>query len=128
MIVVEVVFGLAIVVTARPLYRLWMHTTTRFDQKPPSLPWSEEMWRGWVRAMPINAVGAVLLWLLGLLTVFGHSTAVNTAVVVLGTSFVLVLAMGATVIYWNRPRAVVPPDRRHQPGLLSARHRGQRGS
>lgn len=103
------------------ILRLWRHTTTAYDRKPANVPWSDATWRGIVRALPVLCGAGVCLAIAGWLVELASHGPVMAAA---ATFFFLMLAgviLGVMIIFWNIPRFLVPPDRRHESGALSRR-------
>jgi len=114
-----------VVVAARQIPRLWTHASSYWDVKPHGVPWSEAAWEGWVRALPAACVGGAALdvaaWIAVLLS---KSAASKAALAAASAVWLLAMVIAGAIILFNRPRWLVPPHLRRQPGLIS-RHRGR---
>lgn len=105
--------------------RYWRHEITVLDRGAPTWwPYGAALWRAWIRTSAISGT-----WLLSasigyLLLVLGPDPTWPIAVVIgyravaVGVPLTLLVA-AFTVILFNRPRIVVPPYLRHQPGAVA---------
>ena len=86
----------------------------------------EALWRGYVRAVPVGAAGALGLWVgitVGLFVPVtdaccGFKAPEWWVFSVLASLFVP-LALAGSIILFNRPRKLVPPHARKDSGALS---------
>ena len=100
---------------------LWRGRTDIFDRPPGAWPYSETLWRGWVRSIVVqcliitSAIGLILY------SIWGPSDEGTARVVfIIGLAVAgLAFALGMTAIYWNRPKFVVPPHLRSEPGAFA---------
>lgn len=99
--------------------RLWLHAPTRLDDDNLHGASFAPLWRAYRRALPIFMI--LFVPMLTLILVLG---AINGGPIDgsgLNIVFVLALssiALAASVVLLNKPRTVVPPHLRHEPGLL----------
>lgn len=100
------------------MLKLWRHTTTRYDRKPKGLPWGDPTWHGVVRAMPTFTAAGVLLIVAAWLLEFRRHGPVAAIASVLFFMMLFAVLLGAVIMFWNRPRFLVPPDRRRERGML----------
>ncbi len=108
----------------RNLPRIWRHEAKHLDNVPSWWPWGGALWRGYVRAMPTGVIGTiVLLAVFTALALVGEQPSgpfvrpywvVVPSLVALGLAGAVMLG----VVLFNRPKAVVPPHLRDQPGAL----------
>jgi hypothetical protein len=93
------------------------------DQVPDWWDYGGPLWRGFVRISPVSGASLGLLALAAVLLSFDHPTiyAVGQGVAFLA---VVVLGLAGVIVLFNRPRSLVAPHLRHQPGAL-AEWRGQ---
>jgi hypothetical protein len=107
---------------------LWRGRTDVFDRPPGAWPYSETLWKGWVRSLVVqcliitSAIGLILY------SIWGPSDK-STARVVFVVGLVvagLAFALGMTAIYWNRPKFVVPPHLRSEPGAVAQWYENRR--
>lgn len=113
-----ILFSLGLAATPRVVLRLWRHETESFDRCPRWWPYGHRSWKGWVRAIPVNSVGAFFLLVAGWMVPIGRSTLSDAVAVVAGCGLLICSFAFLTVMLWNRPQLVVPPNRRREPGLL----------
>lgn len=104
---------------------------------PKWWPYSTRFWRGLYRSMFIGVGGGVYLLIMVVGLVIWEATrpleqqgtgAPLWAQIVLPSTFLLFPALMISVILFNRPKRVVPPAFRDQPGMLSRRWVEHRGS
>ncbi len=123
-----IAFGFLLVITVaafRNLPRVWRHEFRHFDRAPAYWPWGAALWRGFVRMMPVGVVGCAVL-LIGTVVLLlipeepsGPFVRPYWAVVPSLIACALPLAGMLGVVLFNRPRAIVPPHLRAQPGALA---------
>ncbi len=92
--------------------------------EPEWWPLSAEAWQGvarsWLASVPFLLLG-FCGYLVHLLTGADGAAAVVSAI-----GFFGVLALMASITLFNRPRSLVPPHRRSEPGSLAARRARRR--
>ena len=100
---------------------LWRGRTDIFDRPPGVWPYSETLWRGWVRSIVVqcliitSAIGLILYSILG-----PSDKGTARVVFIVGLAIAgLAFALGMTAIYWNRPKFVVPPHLRSELGAFA---------
>lgn len=121
------------VLAIRGVRPLWRHETTLFDTMPEWWFWGPVLWRGWVRSLPLVGIIAVL-FPVGMLVVRVWES--DSAVVFLVMMLILfiVFVLGASIMLFNQPKALVAPHLRDQPGAIEEwqqgyrRRRAERGS
>ena len=108
--------------------RLWRRETTFYDRVPGWWIWSDALWRGFVRALPVGAVGFLMFIATGITaalvpevppseTCCGFARPVWAVALIL-VPFCLIMLLLATIVLFNWPAALVPPHLRGQPGLI----------
>lgn len=110
--------------------RFWRGESPRARRRiPPSWwPWSPALWRGNVRSSSVLAVGAVPMLGSAVLLLAVHDLGWPAPPgewvwypllrLTLIAAWILVPLLGVSVVLFNRPKAVVPPHLRDEPGLL----------
>jgi hypothetical protein len=121
----------AMLVLAAP--KLWRNEAGPWtDDSPPPRSWSgwkrsRAGWRGIVRllglAMPLAYVPILLIIVLATLGASGPAFDA-VAIVVLGAATVFMVTAMPAVFLFNRPRWLVAPHLRHQPGYIAERFNG----
>ena len=114
------------------LPKLWRGDSTFGKSVPSAWPYDEATWRGCMRAMPCLVVGGPGLviagWCFMLWTSIDGYYFVSDPTVrwwlPLGAVFgagctVLAFAAGLSVFLFNRPRGIVPPHLRSEPGAFN---------
>lgn len=99
---------------------LWERPSPAFDEPFAWWVWGAALWRGYVRALVVvGGVFAVDLVLL-LVAIWGPSA--DAVLLATMSALVLALAIGfalaVTITLFNRPRRLVPPYLRHEPGAI----------
>lgn len=124
-----VVLGMIVVIGLAIAWRVmgpryWRGDPTTLDSSPP-LWWflSEDAWRGYLRSTPATAPLTVLFGFCGVIAMaFGEGSATGVTFGLIGAALLpLGLALAASVTLWNRPRFVVPPPLRSEPGTRAQR-------
>lgn len=131
-----VAFAVVLAIVAggfRNLPRVWRHEFRHFDRTPPYWPWGAALWRGFVRMMPMGVVGCAVLVIVAVVLLLTPEEpsgpfvrpywAVVPCLVALGVVFAGMLS----VVLVNRPRVIVPPHLRGQPGALAEWRERQSG-
>jgi hypothetical protein len=117
---------------ARNLPRLWRNEIRSFDRMQAWWPLGMALWRGWVRGMPLAFFAGCFLLVAVIVGAFvpqdsdseGFAAPAWYVIPVLGTFF-MSLVLFFSVVLVNRPRFVVPPHLRDQPGALKEWLRGK---
>lgn len=116
--------GLIVAGVAVAAYGLRLHWRDRarvFDRPPAAWPYSEALWKGWVRSLAAQELAFTAGVALVLYGMWGPSDKGVGRVVVIA---VLAVAgagvlLAITVAYFNRPRFAVPPHLRSQPSAIA---------
>ena len=105
----------------RPTVHLWRAEPVRIDNYRPASPVGKAMFHGFRRSMPLVVVLGipVLFAALVLIVAGGASTPVGSIVrgVFLSLGFVYLVLL-ATIFLFNRPRPLIPPHLRAEPGMM----------
>ena len=128
MVITIIIFAAILVVFGLAITRIWQGRSELDGSRPASWwPFSDALWRGVIRAFPVQAVCVTLLIGGGIAGDLikdspGHDIAMSVGLVGLLGIFLLALP----VTFFNRPRFAVPPQQRDEPGAVaewrSARH------
>lgn len=122
-----VFFGLAFAIVPfalRNLPRIWRHELRTFDRMNPYWPWGETLWRGWVRMMPLGVIAMTILLPLG---TAGFVVPEDPTGPFVRPLWWVLPVLGALALFWvlaagvvllNRPKRLVAPHLRSQPGAL----------
>jgi hypothetical protein len=109
---------------ARVLPSVWRNERgLHMDTPAPWWPWGGPSWRTFVRIWPTFAV-TLFVWLATVVATGiapDGSAADTVATAVGGTASILMIVFWFTVALLNRPRLLVVPHLRDQPGLLDER-------
>ena len=123
-VAILILFGLAIT-------RIWQGRSELDMSSAPSWwPFSKALWRGVTRAFPVQAACVILLIGGGIgADLAGKDSSgydIGMSIGLLGLLGILLLALPIT--FFNRPRFLVPPHQRDEPGAVAewraARHGG----
>jgi hypothetical protein len=111
-------------VAAPQLIRFWRHTTTFFDVAD-----RRSYFRARTRCFPTLAAGGLGLLVDGWIFVLdppshGYDVVTSIVLVIFGAVFLGSGVVGPAVLLFNRPRWLVPPHLRGDPGYLEVRRRG----
>ncbi len=109
--------------------RIWRGRSEYDPSQPPAWwPFSDPLWRGVARAFPVQG-GCVLLLIGGGIAADligegsqGYDVAMSVGLVGLLGIFLLALP----ITFFNRPRFLVPPHQRDEPGALAEWRRARR--
>jgi hypothetical protein len=122
MVVDVVIFAVLVVGYFFVIARVWQGRSEIDPTRPPPWwPFGEPLWRGAARAFPVQ--GACVLVLIGagitadLIGKDGSGYDLAMAVGVIGLLGIFLLALPIT--FFNRPRFLVPPHQRDEPGALA---------
>ena len=117
-----VVLGGIVVLYAAAIKRVWQGTSESDPSDPPAWwPFSLPLWRGVSRAFPVQGACAILVIGGGIgADVAGKDSAgydIGMSVGLVGLLGLFLLALPIT--FFNRPRFLVPPHQRDDPGALA---------
>lgn len=131
--VVIIVIGVGTAVATLRLPRLWK--TGGYDIESGFRGWwpyGDRSLKGWVRALPTSVAGAwaLVIALIGMTisqVTSGptHEVATNVAIAA-SVGMFLAVPIIITIIVFNRPRFLVPPPRRNEPGIIVVSRSGNR--
>ena len=110
-----------------PLF--WYHRSSYWDHSPSWWGPNQALWRGCVRAMPAWTIGGLFLALAAVsgatLTPHAGDSAAGRIALAIPLALVgacaLFFVMGVGAILLNRPKVVVPPHLRDEPGVFADR-------
>ncbi|WP_432937219.1 hypothetical protein ACQPXM_24630 [Kribbella sp. CA-253562] len=125
LVVVIVLLGLLVLVSLALLPKLWRsQADIQREETTKSWPFGEAFRAGFLRSIPA-AVLALLMLELGLIAAFfaeyltgEGSRFADRLTVYFGTAFVVMLLVDLSVRLFNRPKFIVPPDARSEPGAV----------
>jgi len=139
-ILAVVSFVALVILASTRLPKLWRSDERVLEGMERSLgavwPYGRTVWRGVLRGLPAIVIGSWFLTMGGLLALAvpaGNpprsraSTALFTALLLAGVGFCLCFALHIVVILFNRPKWIVPPLKRAEPGALAVWSRRKRG-
>jgi hypothetical protein len=99
----------------------WERPSPAFREPFDWWMWGDALWRGYVRGLTLG--GGVFAVLLPLLVVMMYGLGGTVGLVIAVAAAIVDLAAGCallvTIALVNRPRALVPPYLRHQPGAVA---------
>ncbi len=123
-----VVFGFAVllaIAAVRNLPRVWRHEFRHQDRVPDYWPWGEALWHGYVRAIPVGTftilIGIAVLGL-GLLVPeepTGPLVRPYWYVLPAFSAMGIVFLTMVMIVFFNRPKRLVAPHLRRQPGAIA---------
>jgi hypothetical protein len=127
----ELPLGVAIVMSAAAIFylvvgtigvrRLWRRESAIWDSKPVWFLYGHTTFRGYVRAMyPLGTAGLVAFaWLL--YAIWGPEDVYAQAFVLVPMLALVAvgLLLALTAALFNRPKRIVPPHLRDQPGMIA---------
>jgi hypothetical protein len=122
--ILTAILGVVLAGTVRTAWRAWRGQSGELDRVLGTWPFSPASWRGVVRALPVFALWGTAFFAGGVLARIGEHSVDGVVGAVGAAVFVFGAVCSAGVILFNRPRFVVPPSRRHEPGLLAERRAG----
>lgn len=123
LLLVDVLMLTATVAVVRSSRMAWRNEHPWLDPDLPRVWWygGRPSWRGWVRTQSVVApavfVVAAPLFVVGSTGVSGG--AFETVEAVAGLLLCAIVVVGARVWLFNRPKWLVAPHLRHQPGMLA---------
>lgn len=122
MVVTIVVFAAILVLFGLASTRVWQGRSELNAGSPPSWwPFSDALWRGVIRAFPVQAACFTLLVGGGIgADLAGKDSQgydVGMSIGLVGLLGILLLALPIT--FFNRPRFLVPPHQRDEPGAVA---------
>jgi len=90
------------------------------DDPPPFWPFSVALWRGAGRALPVQGLSILLVIGTGIASdLIGSDSRYYDAVMALGFfGLLLTILVAFPIMYYNRPRRLVPPPWRGDPGAV----------
>jgi hypothetical protein len=119
-------FGAFLILALVRGVKTWSLPESRRRQSPPAWWfWGSRLWRGWIRSMPFGVFGGGLWFAAGIGAAFlqldqeahGFAVPVWYAVGFISLTFAWI-ATWLSIIVFNRPKALVPPRFRAEPGAL----------
>ena len=121
-----VLFTVLWTIGAWQLIRFWQHNTTFFD-----VPDTRAYMRARTRCFPTFMAAGFAMLVVGWILAFespnhGYGSALFIVVFGAVAVFLSSLIVGPVVLLFNRPRWLVPPHLRGDPGYLEVRRRGRR--
>jgi hypothetical protein len=124
-----VVFAGIVGLYALAIKRIWQGTSELDDSDPaPWWPFSDALWRGTARASPVLGACAILVIGGGIAGDLagkdtpGYDVAMSVGLVGLLGLFLFALP----ITFFNRPRFLVPPHQRDDPGAVAEWRRARR--
>ena len=122
-------FAALFLAAVRGLFYFWRGESAVWDHQPAWWPWGELAYRAWVRVMPI---GVATLGLLDAIHLAGGLGAYDQDGVGYWLAALLLLSLlglffvATTVAFYNRPKWIVPPHLRREPGIVEAYEKKRR--
>jgi hypothetical protein len=122
MVLTIVVFVAILVLFALAITRIWQGRSELDSSSPPPWwPFSEALWRGVARAFPVQAACVILLIGGGIgADLAGKDSPgydIGMSIGLVGLLGIFLLALPIT--FFNRPRFLVPPHQRDEPGAVA---------
>ena len=129
MVLTVVFFGLLVAGYLYAVGRVWRGRSELDGSAPPAWwPFSVPLWRGAARAFPVQGASALVLIGGGIAAdLAGRDSAgydVAMTIALAGLLGIVLLALPIT--FYNRPRFLVPPHQRDEPGALAEWRRERR--
>lgn len=113
--------------------KVWRGESEFDGERPPAFwPFSLALWRGAGRALPVLGLSTLLVIGTGIAAdLLGTGSRYYDAVMATGLGGLLLMVfVGFPIMYYNRPKLLVPPPWREDPGAVAewraARERGRR--
>ena len=98
--------------------RLWRGAAD-VDDPPPAWPFGAASWHGVIRSFVVCAPFIALVFAGGALAELSDADDLGMAIGLIGLFVSVVLHV--PILLWNRPKALIPPPMRDQPGALGKR-------
>jgi hypothetical protein len=122
MVITIVIFVAILALFALAITRIWQGRSELDGSSPPSWwPFSDALWRGVMRAFPVQAACFTLLVGGGIgADLAGKDSSgydIGMSIGLIGLLGIFLLALPIT--FFNRPRFLVPPHQRDEPGALA---------
>ena len=122
MVITIIVFAAVLVLFGLAITRIWQGTSELDTSSAPSWwPFSKALWRGVMRAFPVQAACVILLIGGGIgADLAGKGSAghdIGMSIGLVGLLGIFLLALPVT--FFNRPRFLVPPHQRDEPGAVA---------
>jgi hypothetical protein len=114
-------FGVLIAAAARGLVAFWRGESRVWEHRPAWWPWGELVFRAWVRMMALGVATLALLDIIFLFSELGAYEGDGAEFWLAAIPLFLLLTVWilcTTVAFYNRPRWVVPPHLRDDPGIV----------
>jgi hypothetical protein len=108
--------------------KVWRGESQFDGEKPPAFwPFSLPLWRGAGRALPVQGAASLIL-IAGIVSdLVGSDSKYYDLVMAIGTLGLLgTIGVSFPIMYYNRPKALVPPIWRDDPGAVEE-WRAERG-
>jgi hypothetical protein len=100
---------------------LWRRPSPVLLEPFPWWVWGQALWRGYVRTLCFGGAAFAVMLVLVVLVIYGAGG--RPGLVVTGLLLVATIAAGGlgmtTIVLFNRPRSLVPPYLRSQPGAVA---------
>jgi hypothetical protein len=106
------------------VFKVWRGESEFDRDNPPAFwPFSVELWRGAGRALPVLGLGALILIGAGITSdLVGRDAPGYDAVMAVGLAgLLLIVLVGFPIMYFNRPKLLVPPIWRDDPPIYPRR-------
>lgn len=88
------------------------------NRVPAAWPFGAAMWHGYVRGLPVLCALFPLGLPIALINRFGGETLNEVVLPPFAFGILAAMLLCATIVFFNRPRFLVPPHLRAQPGAL----------
>jgi hypothetical protein len=99
--------------------RYWRHPAIPVRPEWGGLFLGDAIWRGFVRSLMAGVIGGWFLILAGVGILLADRKVIDETVPVwLGLGFFLFGFLGFSIVFFNRPKFLVPPSLRDQPGAV----------
>jgi hypothetical protein len=102
--------------------RVWQGRSELDGTRPAAWwPFSDALWRGAARAMPVSGAGALLLIGGGIAgdLIGKGSSGYDIAMSVGLVGLLAIVLLAFPITFFNRPRFLVPPHQRDEPGAVA---------
>jgi hypothetical protein len=129
MVVSIIVFVAMLGLFALAITRIWQGRSELDAGSPPGWwPFSDALWRGVARAFPVQAACVILLIGGGIgADLAGKDSAGYAIGMTVGLAGLLgIFLLALPITFFNRPRFLVPPHQRDEPGALAEWRRARR--